>query len=54
MGGDEMQQMGHLINRVLDAPEDADVLAAVKVDVESLAKRFPLYASRLQEIEDLA
>ena len=54
MGLEEMQQIGQLINRVLDAPEDAAVLAAVKNDVEALARRFPLYASRLQELEALA
>ncbi len=38
-----MVQIASLIDRVLTAPEDETVLAAVKVDVHALASRFPLY-----------
>jgi glycine hydroxymethyltransferase len=39
----EMQQVSDLINRVLSAPADAAVHAAVRAEVRTLTKRFPLY-----------
>ena len=42
----EMDLIGGLIARVMTAPEDDDVIAAVKRDVEQLARRFPLYPER--------
>jgi len=43
MDADAMEQIAVLIDRVLSAPEDAAVIAAVKVDVKTLADSFPLY-----------
>ena len=43
MDGEAMDQIAALINRVLDAPEEASVLEAVRADVRALAARFPLY-----------
>jgi glycine hydroxymethyltransferase len=40
----EMELIGDLIARVLAAPDDATVAAAVKREVEALTRRFPLYA----------
>ena len=45
MGITEMEQIATLIDRVLQAPEDTTVMAAVKADVKALADRFPLYGS---------
>ena len=39
----EMQRIADLIDRVLGAPEDAKLAAAVKVEVRALAEEFPLY-----------
>ncbi|MDH5233334.1 MAG: serine hydroxymethyltransferase [Gemmatimonadota bacterium] len=39
----EMQRIADLIDRVLAAPEDPGVAAAVKVDVKAMADEFPLY-----------
>ncbi|HEY8551422.1 MAG TPA: serine hydroxymethyltransferase [Vicinamibacterales bacterium] len=39
----EMDRIARLIARVLAAPEDEGVLAAVKADVEALCREFPLY-----------
>jgi glycine hydroxymethyltransferase len=39
----EMDQIGDLIARVLDSPEDDRVLRLVKDEVIKLCKRFPLY-----------
>ncbi|MBL8982549.1 MAG: serine hydroxymethyltransferase [Gemmatimonadetes bacterium] len=39
----EMQQIAGLIDRVLMAPEDPAVHAAVRADVKALTKAFPLY-----------
>ena len=44
----EMAQIGDLIARVLASPEDDTAIAAVKVEVEALCKRFPLYPERQQ------
>ena len=43
MGEPEMDQIGELISRVLAAPDDDQVASAVRADVESLCRRFPLY-----------
>jgi glycine hydroxymethyltransferase len=39
----EMDSIGKLIARALAAADDDSVLAAVRTDVESLCRRFPLY-----------
>jgi glycine hydroxymethyltransferase len=39
----EMVRIAGLIDRVLSAPEDAEVLAAVKRDVHAMTAEFPLY-----------
>jgi len=41
----EMAQIGHLISRVLAAPDSADVHAQVKAEVEALCRTFPLYST---------
>jgi glycine hydroxymethyltransferase len=43
----EMTAVGDLIARVLEAPDDAAVHAAVRADVETLCAKFPLYADKL-------
>ena len=42
-GAEEATQVGHLIADVLEAPEDAAVIAAVSEKVAVLTKRFPVY-----------
>jgi glycine hydroxymethyltransferase len=44
MGEREMPRIAGLIDRVLAAPEDKKVAAAVKEDVHALTREFPLYA----------
>jgi glycine hydroxymethyltransferase len=39
----EAEQVAHLIANVLDAPNDEAVLAKVKIDVDALCQRFPVY-----------
>ncbi len=39
----DMDAVGDLIARVLDAPEDEAVRASVRADVETLCRRYPLY-----------
>ena len=39
----EMDEIGQLISRVLAAPDDGQVASAVRAEVESLCRRFPLY-----------
>jgi glycine/serine hydroxymethyltransferase len=39
-----MARIAGLIDRVLAAPDDAAVAAAVREDVRSLTKKFPLYS----------
>ncbi len=39
----EMDRIGDLIARVLSAPSDESVLAAVKAEVQALCREFPLY-----------
>ncbi|HLV44327.1 MAG TPA: serine hydroxymethyltransferase, partial [Aggregatilineales bacterium] len=41
-GTDEMRRVGELIGRVLHAPEDESVLAAVRAEVEELTAGFPV------------
>ena len=43
MGEPEMDRVGDLMAEVLEAPESAEVQAAVKLKVEELTARFPLY-----------
>jgi glycine hydroxymethyltransferase len=38
-----MTQVGHLIADVLEAPEDAAVLARVREKVQALTAAFPVY-----------
>jgi glycine hydroxymethyltransferase len=47
MGASEMLVISELIDRVLRAPESAEVLGAVGEDVRSLCARFPLYPAPL-------
>jgi glycine hydroxymethyltransferase len=42
----EMAKIGDLIVRALERPGDIDELDAVRVDVETLCRRFPLYPGR--------
>jgi glycine hydroxymethyltransferase len=42
-GTNEMTQVGHLIADVLEAPEDAAVLARVREKVQALTATFPVY-----------
>jgi glycine hydroxymethyltransferase len=39
----EMDQIAELIARVLSAPDDDRTLNAVRADVETLCRKFPLY-----------
>jgi glycine hydroxymethyltransferase len=43
----EMDQIGELIARVLSTPDDERTAGMVKVEVERLCRKFPLYAERL-------
>jgi glycine hydroxymethyltransferase len=43
MGGDAMVRIASLIDRVLSAPDDTNVIAVVKTEVKVLADEFPLY-----------
>jgi glycine hydroxymethyltransferase len=47
----EMGHIAHLVARVLDRPDDEAELAAVRAEVEALARRFPLYPSRWSDAE---
>ena len=47
MGETEMDLIAEFISRVLAAPEDINVLARVKTEVEALCRKFPLYPERL-------
>jgi glycine hydroxymethyltransferase len=46
MGETEMDAIAEFIARVLAAPDDHDAAHAVRGEVETMAKRFPLYAKR--------
>jgi glycine hydroxymethyltransferase len=39
----EMREVANLIADVLEAPEDAAVIARVRASVEALTARFPVY-----------
>lgn len=43
MGEAEMDTIGELIARALKTPEDDGMLAAIRVEVERLCRKFPLY-----------
>jgi glycine hydroxymethyltransferase len=49
MGPAEMEEIAALIGRVLERPGDVNALDAVRADVETLARRFPLYPGRFSE-----
>jgi len=42
----EMREIAGFIARVLERPGDVDALDAIRAEVESLCRRFPLYADR--------
>ncbi len=42
----EMEEIARLITRVLEQPGDIDELEAVRLEVEALCRRFPLYPDR--------
>ena len=44
MGASEMPRIAELIDRVLEAPDDASVAATVRERVRALTKEFPLYS----------
>jgi len=46
MGVDEMAEIARLVDRVLERPGDVEEFDRVRVDVETLCDRFPLYAGR--------
>ncbi len=46
MGEAEMDLIGEFIGRVLANPEDSGVIGMVKVEVERLCQKFPLYPDR--------
>ncbi len=48
MAEPEMEMIGEFIARVLASPEDEQVLAAVRAEVEKLCAKFPLYPERLR------
>jgi len=45
----EMKEVGSLIVRSLERPGDVDTLDAVRVEVEALCRRFPLYPGRWRD-----
>jgi glycine/serine hydroxymethyltransferase len=47
MGEAEMVQIGELIARVLASPEDERVQSMVRAEVETLCRKFPLYADKM-------
>ena len=47
----DMEEVGQLISRALQAVENDSALAEVKRDVQKLCARFPLYATRLEEYD---
>ncbi len=49
MGIEEMDKIAALVARVLEHPGDVDALDRIRGDVETLARRFPLYAGRYRE-----
>jgi glycine hydroxymethyltransferase len=49
----DMETIGRLISRALNAVENETVLAEVKRDVTKLCDRFPLYAHRLEKYDQV-
>jgi glycine hydroxymethyltransferase len=47
----EMGQIAEFVARVLERPDDASVVAAVRAEVEALCRRFPLYPSRWSDAD---
>ncbi len=47
----EMEQLADFVARVLERPDDASGLAAVRAEVEALCRRFPLYSSRWSDAD---
>jgi glycine hydroxymethyltransferase len=47
----EMGQIAGLVARVLEKPDDAAEIKAVRGEVEALCRRFPLYASRWSDLD---
>jgi glycine hydroxymethyltransferase len=43
MGAEEMERVGDIIAKVVDAPDDEDVKAEAAAEVDDLTDRFPLY-----------
>ncbi len=46
MGEAEMTRIAALMDRVLSAPDDASVTAAVRAEVRALTSAFPLYPAQ--------
>ena len=42
----EMDQIAGLISRALASPDDDAILGAVRAEVETLCRKFPLYPER--------
>ncbi|MFH1452958.1 MAG: serine hydroxymethyltransferase [Armatimonadota bacterium] len=53
MKKEQMEEVAHLIIKVLKSPEDEAVINRVKKDVESLCAKFPLYGDITREYEGL-
>ena len=49
MKEEEMRKIGHLITCVIDDVTNEDHIKEVREEVDSLCKRFPLYADRMQQ-----
>jgi glycine hydroxymethyltransferase len=47
----EMAQVADFLARVLEAPDDESVLAAVRREVEAFCRRFPLYPTRWSDAD---
>jgi len=47
----EMGEIADCVARVLERPDDASVIAAVRAEVEALCRRFPLYPSRWSDAD---
>ena len=46
MGETEMDQIAEFITRALQSPDDGAALAMIKIEVEELCRKFPLYPDR--------
>ncbi len=51
MGKVEMEEIAECIYEVLQAPDDDEKLQLIRMRVENLCRRFPLYANRWQEMD---